>query len=479
MLKSINFLYPARKKGKAMKALVARFTDAKNKGDSLFDILLYWLPELVSATILITLPPIVDAWIVTRLGSTTIYGACGMGNNFLHMLIKISEAIPVAAIAMMGRYNGAKDYEKCGQTLGDTFWTTVIFGLTQFLIILFGAHAIYRWLGVPPEMVAHGAPFLQLKSFGVFLIFTALGFVAFMRAVKNTRMPMILNIISLSIFLFLDYGLVLGEFGLPQIGLCGSAIATIIQYSVMNIIALSYILFNPEYKKYFTVMFFSIFNPKRALHLLNLSWPIMIDKMAIASSYVWLSKMIAPLGKYAIATYDVVKNLERFAFLPVMASAVIITFLVSNRLGSGDLEGATANIKKTFLFTSGILLSAIMVLCINARYFVSYFDPQNQFTDFASAALPLVSMLVVFDFMQVFFAGALRGAGDVKVVMRNRVVACFGFFIPLSYGLSKLPIESQLVKFVLIYGSFYVTTGIIGVSYLYRIKSRAWQKQKV
>jgi putative MATE family efflux protein len=458
---------------------IAKLKATRNQGESFKDIFAFWLPELISATILISLPPVFDAWVITRLGSTTLYGALGMGTNFLHTLIKLAEAIPVASIAIIGRYNGANEHEKCGEGLGDTFWTTFLLGVLQFIFIFFAATSIYRWIGVPEDMVACGAPFLRLKSFGVLLIFIALGLMGFMRAVKNTRMPMIINLVGIASFIFFDYTLVLGKFGMPALGLTGSALATIIQYVIMNAIALAYILTNPDYKKYFTKMFFMFFNIKQSLHLLQLSWPIIIDKSTIAFAYVWLSKMIAPMGKYAITSYDVVKNLERFAFLPVMASAGIITFLVSNSLGARDYDGTMANIKKVFALTLAFLVPALLIICFNATYFASFFDPKHEFSAFVGATLPIISLLVIFDFMQVFFSGALRGAGDVKFVMWSRVFTIFCFFIPISYFLSTCTFSNPFAKFIMIYGSFYVTTGIMGITFLVYIKSLKWQKTQI
>jgi putative MATE family efflux protein len=429
-----------------------RFLEKLMCGDSSKDILLYWLPELISATILITLPPVIDSYIVASSQSIIAYGALGMATNFLHLLIKFGEAVPIAAIAIIGRFNGNQEHSRCGQYFGDTFWISFLVGITQFVLIFIGATHLYMWLGVPYEMALVGAPFLRLKSFGVLLIFVAVAFLGFMRAVKNTHVPMALYLVGVFIFIFFDFALVKGRFGFPQLNLTGSAIATIIQYSVINIFAVGYILWNPEYKKYFTKIFFSMFSPQRAIQILNLSWPVMIDKSAIAFCYVILSKHLASLGTYAIATYDVVKNLERTAFLPVMASAQIITFLVSNRLGAKDPDGASANIKKVLILTALTVVPSLIFLCLNSRYFVSFFDPANKFTDFAAATLPIISLLVVFDSTQVILAGALRGAGDVKTVMWTRFFACFCFFIPVSYILSMIPMSSPVVKFSLIYG---------------------------
>lgn len=462
-----------------MKWLYTKICNIASQGESNKKVISYWLPELISATILVSLPPIIDSWIITRLGSTTLHGALGMGTNFLHTLIKIAEAIPVASIAIIGRHNGAKEYNKCGEGLGDTFWTTFILGFAQFFLIYVSAHSIYSWLNVPEAMIASGAPFLQLKSFGVLLIFITLGLLGFMRAVKNTKVPMILNLVGITVFIFFDYGLVLGKFGLPKYKLIGSAIATIIQYGVMALCALAYILLNSDYKKYFSRIFFSIFSVSRSIHLLNLSWPIIIDKSMVALSYVWLSKMIASMGKYAPASFDVVKNCERFAFLPAVASAGIITFLVSNNLGASDHKSARANIKKLYFFTLLILIPTLLILCWKASYFISIFDVRNKYTAFTSAVLPIISLLVFFDFTQVFLAGALRGAGDVKTVMWTRVLACLCFFIPISYMLNKMSGIGDVTRFILVYGSFYVATGIMGLAFLYRIKSHKWHNIEV
>lgn len=468
--------------GNCMKSLTIFVKDRLAKireGESVYDIIRYWLPELISSMILITLPPLIDSYIVANSETLVSYGALAMAVNFLYTLTKFAEAIPVAAMAVIGRYNGAKSYEECGESLGSTFWITVFIGGLQFIVILFAAASIYRWLGVPEEMVAIGAPFLRLKSFGVFLIFTLLGLTGFMRGVKNTAMPMYINLVGIATFIFFDVALVLGKFGFPRLSLHGSAIATILQYAIMNGIAVACIIFNPDYKKYFRRAFFTIFSYKKTLQIVNLSWPIIIDKTSFAMSYIWLAKMIAGMGTYAIATYDVVKNLERFAFVPAMAFAQIITFLVSNRLGSNDPDGASANIKKVLFMSMGAVGMCLFVMCWKATYFVSFFDPRGSFTAFAATVLPLISMFVVFDLIQVILAGALRGAGDVRSVMWTRFGVSIVVFGPAAYLVNLLPISNMIIKFSLLYSTYYLSTGAMAFFFLHRTLGHKWQKTKI
>lgn len=449
------------------------------KGDAFKNIVLFWLPELVTAIVFVTLPPIYDSYLTAQLKSITTYGAIGMASNFLHTLIKLSEAIPVAMIAIYGRYNGRQEYEKCGEGLGDTFWTTCFIGFLQFFIILIGAELIFKALGVPSAMVSIGATFLRIKSLGFFFMFILMAFIGFMRTIKNTRMPMFLTAFGVGFYLIIAPIFAFGCFGIPGFGQNGIAIATIVEFAVMNAIAITYVLINSDYKKYFPHVFFSIFSVKRALHLLNISWPIIIDKSLVAWSYVWLSGMIASMGTVAIASFDIVKNLERFAFIPAMASGQIIAFLVSNRLGAQDPDGASANIKKVLILTALTVIPSLVILCIYSNYFIGFFDTTHELSAFAARVLPYISLLVIFDFTQVVLSGALRGAGDVKTVMFGRFIACIIFFYPCSYLLSHLPIVSQTIRFTLIYGSFYLATGVMGLIFLLRMRNHKWQNRKV
>lgn len=455
------------------------FNKILKSGDSVLDILYYWLPETISNAMLISLPPIIDAWIISNLHSTTTYGAQGMVNNFLHLLIKLAEAIPVASIAIIGRHNGAKEYEKCGKDLGSTFWTTTLIGLIFFSVLFFGAPAILGFMGLPAKMTLRATPFLKIRSFGILLTFISLAFFAFMRSVKNTKTPMFIYMIGNAIFLILDYMLVLGKGGFKSYGLKGSGYAIIIQYLVMIAIAFTYIIKNDDYKKYFPKMFFNYFSIEKFKKIMYLSLPIMVDKGSLATAYVILGKIIATLGKYPIASYSAIKDLERFAFLPAVGFSQIIVFLVSNQLGAKNPTGAKNNIKKVMVLAGGMLVITLSILTIYSKELIQIFDAKNKFTNFAAPALVFINIFVLFDLVQLILAGALRGAGDVKTVMKVRFFSVFFFFFPLATYISKIQINNTLTKFIAIHVVFYLNAALMGILLLRRFKTNKWQNKKL
>ncbi|MDQ5941045.1 MAG: hypothetical protein QG632_771, partial [Candidatus Dependentiae bacterium] len=294
----------------------------------------YWLPELVILFITVALPPLFDAYLVASLHSTTSYGALGMATNFLHTLVKLSEAIPVAAIAVIGRHNGAKNHRASGTHFINTLWTAILLGCAQLVIIYLYAHRIYEWLGVPADMALIGAPFLRLRSISVLLAFILLSILGFMRAIKNTHTPMLITLAGSVIYMISSVALVSGHWGLPVCGIYGPAFSALLEYASMLALALWYIYRSPVYAPYFAHLRFFAIDWRAIGAIISFSIPVIIDKSALSFSYVWLSKMLATMGPISIATFDIIKNLERSAIMPAAAFAQVVTMLVSNHLGA-------------------------------------------------------------------------------------------------------------------------------------------------
>ena len=86
--------------------------------------------------------------------------------------------------------------------------------------------------------------------------------------------------------------------------------------------------------------------------VMQLSWPVVLDKATLAGAYIWLGAMFKDIGQYTVVTFCVVKDMERLAFLPAIACAQVITFLVSNDYGQGNWKGIKSNLKKVAFLAS-------------------------------------------------------------------------------------------------------------------------------
>lgn len=458
-------------KKKLVASYIAGIRD-RTFGENYSTILQYFFPELISAFVLMI--NILDAQFIAQLQSTSLYATAGVTGTFIHFMIKIAESVAVGAVITCGQNNGTGNFKAVGRAAVNAFWVTVILGATIAIAIFFGAASIYAWYGVPEKMVALGIPYLRLRAVSIFCMFIFFALTGFLRGIKNTRVPMQLFMLGAVSFIFFDYALIFGAWGFPAMQLQGSAIASIIQYAVMVCAGFVYIVRSNAHVTYNLSLREGV-DWSLASKMALLSFPVMVDKAVLAVAKMWMCKMIAPMGTCALGAFNVVKDMEQFAFAPAIAFAQVITFLVSNDYRIKNWDGIKSNVKKIIFLSSLMVCTILCIFSLYPAFFIGFFDKKKIFTDFAAQVFPVVSVLVFFDLLQLILAAALRGASDVRTVMWVRLIALSCFFIPVSYVVAQMSFESAALKFILIYGSFYVGNGLMSLIYIKRFRGDSWK----
>lgn len=449
-------------------------------GASFKTILGFFTPEFATSFLLYFLPLVIDYYFIGCLESKSAFASFGVTTSLLHVLTKVAEGLSVGVVVVGGQYNGAHEYKKVGRTVVDAFWLSIMVGAIFFLLLFFEASTIYSWYGVTsPKMIRLGVPYLQLRAIGMFFTFIYFIFVGFLRSIKKPQVPMIIYAAGSVLFVILDWVLIFGKCGFAARGMQGSALASVIQMIFMLVLIVGYIFSNPQYRKYAISLSQGVTNFAAVHQLIRLSWPIIIDKATFALAYLWLGRMLAPSGKIVMASFTVIRHMEGFAILPAVALSQVVTFMVSNDVGAGDWTAIKSNVKKILFLAMIMVVSLLVLLSSNPSWLIKFFDPKGSFTQFSAYVFPLLNMFVIFDLLQLIFSGALRGAANVNVVMWVRVVALFGFFVPLSYGFSLLEQVEATTRFLLIYGTFYVAAGLMTILFIRQFRSGAWKSHVI
>lgn len=463
------------KKKTLVQSYIAGITDSLS-GESYSRIAGYFLPELVTAFLLSSILSWIDASFIGYLESTSMCATQGVMTTFVHFLTKIAEGLAVGTVVLCGQYNGMERYRDVGKTAMSALVITLFVGGIISLLLYFGAYPINLFFKTSPFMVKLGVRFLRLRAIGIFFSFVYFALIGFLRGIKRPGLSMKFFLLGGVVFVFFDYALIFGKFGFPQMGFQGSAVASVIQYGVMLLSVMLFLVLDKKTRRYSASLLQS-FDKNHAYDIISVSWPVMLDKATLAAAKIWLVRLIAPMGKTALASFTVIREMEQFAFVPAIAFAQVITFLVSNDYSVGNWLGIKNNTKKVIFLSSIMVFTILLLFSLWPVPVIQFFDKKGSFTQFTATAFPLLSVLVFFDLLQLILAGALRGAANVKTVMWTRVIVCICFFGPLSYGLSLLPITNLIVKFLLVYGSFYIGNGVMSLVYIYRFRRDTWKNE--
>ena len=451
----------------------------KDAGISYSRILKYFYPEFITALIVYSLPQFIDFYFICHLKQTSLYAISGIVENFLTMFTKTAEGFLIGTVVVSGYFNGLHEYKKAGKSFVDAFWTTIVIGLVVSICLYFGVSVFYKFNNFTEEMIALGTPYLQLKSVGVFFMFVYFSLVGFLRSVKNTFTPMVVFAMGSCVFVLCDYFLIYGSFGYPGLGLLGSAVAYLTQYIVMSLLMLGYLMYSVRYQKYQISFTTHVFNKNRIIRFLWVSLPVVLDKISIAFAYVWLASCISQSGTDASAAFSMLKQMERLAFIPAIAFSQIITFLVSNDLGHGKWSDIYANIKKVVSIASIMVGCILLVGSIWPYFFVKMYGCSTEICSLVAMVFTPLSVLVMFDLLQLILSGALRGAGDVQTVMKTRIAVIAGYFIPITYVISWLPLEYTGTKMLVTYGAFLIGNGLMSVVYIIRLRQNHLKEKNI
>lgn len=447
-------------------------------GVSYTRILRYFYPEFITALIIYFLPQFIDYYFICTLKSTNLYAIAGIVENFLTLFTKSAEGLLIGTVIISGYFNGLQEYKKAGYAFSDAFWTTMAIGACIAIALYYGVFLFFKFNSFTPEMIELGTPYLQVKAIGVFFLFLYFSLVGFFRSVKNTFTPMVIFATGNIVFVLCDYLFIFGSFGLPKLGLLGSAVAYLIQYIVMSCLMLVYIMWCKEYDKY-EISFVPRVDFDRVKRFVLLSFPVVLDKVSIAFAYVWLGSCMAKLGATAGAAFSMVKLMERIAFVPAIALSQIVTFLVSNDLGKGRWDDIHGNIKK-IVFLASLMVGLVLLISSLFPYgIVNFYGCAPEICSLVAVVFPGLSVLIMFDLLQLILSGALRGAGDVQTVMITRIIVIAGYFIPMTYVIEWLPLSTVAAKMLVTYATFLIGNGVMSIVYMLRFKQNHWKKQNI
>lgn len=449
----------------------------KTPGESYRSIINFFAPEVVTALVAYALIPLIDGAFISCLPHSEAYATLSITKSLMHCITKLAEGVSVGAMVMCGIAHGQDDPSAVGRAWGTVTALTLLLGFSIALFIACMPGYIMSCMRVPLPLRVVAIPFLRIRAISVFLMFIFFSMIGLLRGLKRNKIATHCMIVGTLVFVIADYLFIFGRCGMPQLAFSGSAVASILQYISMIFVVLRYLYDDPRLYAYLCMVQWVGWHALWRLFMLSV--PVMIDKVLLAVAKVFLLRCIAPMGGAALSSFGVIGDIEMLMFVPAIAYAQVVTGLVSNEVGARDIIGIKYTIKKVLLLA---ITSALIMLVITswfAESLIGFFDAQCIFRYFAIPAFRWISLLALFDVVQVVLSAALRGCAQMQTVLRVRAFTLLFFCFPIAYAASLVAFKSDFVRFMTIYGSFYISNGFMALWYIIWLRSERWSQEIV
>ncbi|TNJ43069.1 MATE family efflux transporter [Tamlana fucoidanivorans] len=400
----------------------------------------------------------VDNIMVGQLGTAEL-AAVSLGNSFLFIAMSLGIGFSTAITPLVAEADAANNFKEGKSAFKHGLFLCTVIGILLFLLVYFSKSLMY--LMKQPEEVVHLAiPYLNLVAFSLIPLVIFQAFKQFSDGMSMTKYPMYATLFGNIVNVFLNYLLIFGKFGFPELGIVGAAYGTLVARLLM-IWYLWFLLKSKEKSKAFVtkIKFFQLKQSmlKKLLDLGSPSAMQMFFEVAIFTAAIWLSGL---LGKNPQAANQIALNLSSMTFMVATGLSVAAMIRVGNQKG---LKAFYELRRIAFsLFLMGTLFATCFALFFLVfhnqlpKVYVDYDDVVNlldnkEVVGIASNLLIVAAIFQISDSIQVLVLGALRGLQDVKIPTLITFVSYWLVGFPMSWFLGK---EEA-------YGSFGIWLGLL------------------
>ena len=420
----------------------------------------------------------VDRMFLTWYSPEAIAAAMPSGMlNFTIMSLFIGTASYVNTF--VAQYYGSKKYKNVGPIVWQGIYIAIIGGLTLFLMIPL-AEPIFRFVGHKGLVLQYEIIYFKYLCLGAFPAIASSSLSGFFAGRGRTWPIMWVNILATAVNLIMDYTLIFGKFGFPELGIKGAAIATVLS-ACFSLTIYLILISRPSYNRRFNIFRGLKFNKKLFSRLFRFGFPNGVQFFLDIAGFATFLLLMGRLGTTSIAATNIAFNINNLAFMPMIGFGIAVSVLVGQHLGNNrpDLaeRSAYSGFYLTFLYMAILASSYILVPGIYLKLFASHSDPGSfaPIRDITIILLRFVAIYSIFDTLNIIFAAAIKGAGDTRFVM------VMLFFI--SFFILVIPSYFALVVFKM---SIYVGWGIastyiitLGIGFFIRFKGGKWKSMRV
>lgn len=305
---------------------------------------------------------IFDTMMIGKYGGQLAVSSVGLSTEIIYSFFNIIIAVGVstALTSLISRAIGSKDYKKAEIIANAGIKIAVVLALIFFSLLFFVPDKILNLAGATKEMLPLARRYAKISSFSFFLLTLSSTTNGIFRGIKDTKTSLYvagsINIVNL----FLDYVLIFGNFGFPEWGITGAAVATVAGNFVGILLQWSRLKKLP-----FKISLFSYVSKKDIWEIIRFAVPSGLQEANFSLSRLLGLTFILSLGTTAFAANQIGIAIEAISTMPGWGVAIACTALVGHSIGENN-----PNKSQEYTLYSTIIASIFMGILACFFFFI-------------------------------------------------------------------------------------------------------------
>lgn len=364
--------------------------------------------------------------------STTELGAASFVNNIINLVIITATGFSYGLTPIVGGLFGREELPQAGKALRCALLANLMAGavmMAALTILYFNVGNI----GQPEGLLPYIRPYflVLLASLPFVMLFNA--FKQFTDSITETRTSMWILLSGNFLNIIGNYVLIYGKAGMPEMGVVGAGVSTLLSRIVMVALFLIVFLSRKKMRPYRDGFLRLGWSRPMLRRLVSLGTPIALQMGMETASFSLSIIMVGWLGTIALASHQVMITISQFTFMVYYGLGAAVAVRTSYFNGQNDRE------KVRHTVVAGLQLMVALELLLSGIIFLLRNHIGGWFTDSAEVSSTVVTLLLPFfiyqfgDGLQITYANALRGIADVKPLVVIAFIAFFVISLPVGY----------------------------------------------
>lgn len=382
---------------------------------------------------------VTDTVIVGWYGVTEL-AAVVLGASGFFIVFILGAGFAQAVMPMVAAALGQGDEVQVRRVTRMGLWLSIAFGLAVAPLFLW-SEAIFLALGQQPDVAALAGQYLQIAGLGMVPALLVRVMTSYLAALERSQVVLWGTLAAVVLNACLNWMLVFGNWGAPELGVRGSAIATVFAQVLTFALLAGYATWAGASRRY--QLFQRFWRPDLAAlgQVFRMGWPIGLTSVAEGGLFQASVLMMGMIGKVELAAHGIALQCASITFMVHVGLSSAATVRTGRAVGQGDTrglrDGAAVAIALSAVFS---LMTVALFLLLPGPILRLFLDPADphlgQIVAFGTVLLAMAALFQVADAMQVMALGLLRGVQDTRVPLVMAVVSYWVIGIPASWALA-------------------------------------------
>jgi len=413
-----------------------------------------------------------DTAFLGRVGEIAL-GAGALGGLFYLAIIMLGLGFGTGAQIIIARRYGEDNPKQIGAVVEHSLFFLLPLALLVFSLMYFWSSAILG-KAVSSEGVYEGTvAFLKYRAFGIFFAFTNLTFRSFYVGISRTKVITYTTIVLATVNIVLDYLLIFGKFGFPEMGITGAALASVIAEIAGTVFFFTYTFVNIDFRE-FNLFHFVRPSFEKMLNILKVSVPTMLQSFFSLSVWFVFFLFIEKLGESALAVSNIIRSVFVILLIPIWGFAAATNSLVSQLIGQGRSNEVLSLIYKIARLCFIGVLAIVSVGLVFPRFIMSIYTNDHLLIEMGIPLLYIVSGGAMLLSIGLILFNGVTGTGKTQISLALEMVV---LAIYLSYAYVMVYVFQAQITVVWtaepVYGSLLAL-----FSFIY-LKSNKWRSGRI